>query len=179
MNELKKEEGFTLIEILVGINVAFLALALISSFYLFNVKFVSAVTKKVDADIELKTAFYRLQELFSKSEIFWIENNGKYVSIIYDKKDTVFFMENSIRIKNLYEIKKLDEYRIICKLINGTDAFVENGKLITAGKNEEIKQWMNTDFSSVFGSFTVNKKEYNLKLFSAYVPARQFVNLNN
>lgn len=179
MNIIKSENGFTLIEVLVGINVAFLALALISSFYLFNVKFVSGITKKVETDIELKSAFYRLQELFSKSEIFWVEDNNKYVSIIYDKKDTVVFAGDCIIIKNLYEINKLNGYKLICKLANGNEAFIDNGKWIISEKNEEKKQWLNTDMSMVAGSFLINKKEYNLTLFSAHVSARQFVNLGN
>lgn len=121
-DETVKEYGFTLVELLIGINLAFIAVSLIISFYLFTAKFAGSVSKSLNDKEMISDSIMKLQDLIRKKREFSItgEIDGA-VYFIFEKTDTVSFKQDSFRMVNYYSLGKLEDYSIRLLLYGGRE----------------------------------------------------------
>lgn len=95
----KTEEGFTIIELLVGINIAFILLTLIIAFYLIVLRFSFNTIKKMDEKTELTDCIFKIEEMFYKKGNFIIKKDGSSSLIIFEKLDSLSFSPYAIKLK--------------------------------------------------------------------------------
>jgi len=116
MINVNKNNGFTLIEIIVGINIGFLLLTVIVTFFLFSTKFVATTTKKMDERQNINGFLSRLETTLRKADHFYLERLDTNVVCIVNDSDTIVLNNNSFSLMNIYEIKDFKEYSSIIEM---------------------------------------------------------------
>lgn len=111
--------GFTLVEILVGINLGFIVITLIVSFYLIFNKFYIGFIRKIEVKQNLFTTVYQIENLLKKQNGYDIHPIGNGCKIICNSGKSILLKEDEIWINDLPAITDIVEFVISFKLKNG------------------------------------------------------------
>ena len=128
-----KENGFTLIEVLVSINLSFILITLLVSLYLFTAKFISLTIKRMDSKIEITALLTRTSNLLEKADSFYFEQLDSSAVLILNNKDTVYFEPKNIRINSLTDFYKIDDYELSFYSKTGEETKLINGIMQNTG----------------------------------------------
>jgi type II secretory pathway component PulJ len=109
---LKNNNGFTLIETLVSINLSFVAISLIFSFYLFAQKFSESISRNYTDKYIQMSFFYNLERTLSKSDEYFIKFIGNKIIINTSNGDSIYISNDSISLNGIFEISKLEKIDI-------------------------------------------------------------------
>ena len=112
MKILNKNNGFTLIETLVAINLSFIAISLIFSFYLFAQKFSESLSRNYTDKYIQMSFFYNLENTLSNSDEYFIKFIGNKIIINTSNDDSIFISQDSISLNGIFEISKLEKINI-------------------------------------------------------------------
>lgn len=173
MKSIKREDGFTIIEILAGINIAFIILTIAVSFYLIVLKFTFGTLKKADEKNELTDCIYRIGEMFNKKEDFQIRKvDGTLVQMIFNKTDTVVFSSHSIRIKNLQAVTDIEKNEV---LLTTRD----NGELVLFSGPNGKEFYTSAEISAIKCKIVKNKYDYRLEYLFPEVSTKYFQDIDD
>lgn len=136
MKSLNKNNGFTLIETLVSINLSVIAISLIFSFYLFAKKFSESLSRNyMDKYVQI-SFFNNLEKTLNNSDEYFIKFTEDRISIITSNEDSIFISKNAISINGISELTKLDSISIGIstdlneEMLNWKDGVLENSTLL-------------------------------------------------
>jgi hypothetical protein len=118
MNSTGKNEGFTLIEIIVGINIAFLAITLIISIYLILNKIYITGAKRIEDKFSITLSLNHLNNHFKKEKYFSVFITKDSLIIEFASKGKVVFANKEVNIKDMNRIEDFNEYLINIGLTN-------------------------------------------------------------
>jgi Tfp pilus assembly protein PilW len=107
MKHLKQDDGFTLIEILVSINVAFILITLIVSVYLFTTNFIGSTIRKVEKDDEAYNYLNYLDVKLRKNGIFSLTREKDAIYFSFNNRDTLFVYAKKERDFVFNELQKI------------------------------------------------------------------------
>ena len=130
MKIFNKSGGFTIIEILVAINISAISITLVIVFYLFTVKFFSKSAKEQELNWNNNRFFYLLNRTLRNSSTFSILTESNSISLIASRRDTILIKQDRIILKNLYSIKDLEKISLLIKSHNKLQLEYEDGKVI-------------------------------------------------
>lgn len=131
MRDLRQSEGFTLLEVLVAINISAIIIALIITFYLFTAKFLNRSLNANEQKWNYTHFFYLLNRTLRNSNTLSMATNRKGLYLITSKKDSILFLPEFIGLNDLYKIDSIKEISLLIKTNNKILVDYENGKLIT------------------------------------------------
>jgi prepilin-type N-terminal cleavage/methylation domain-containing protein len=131
MKLIKDTNGFTLIEILVTINIAAISITLLIAFYLFTVKFLSLSVNKNEKQWGNEYFFYMLDRTLKNGGGLYLALNNSSVYLITSEKDSVSFSASSINLKNLYSLEDITNLSFIIKNNNEIEFEYDNGKMVS------------------------------------------------
>ena len=126
MNLLKRNNGFTLIEIIVAINIAFIAITLIITIYIILNKVYISSAKKIEEKYFLTFSLNNLNELLRKEKYFTILIKKDTMKIDVTTKEVAVFTTKEVIIKDFVQIIDLTEYSINIILFDKTELVVNN-----------------------------------------------------
>jgi|GEM_PF-5262569 len=130
MKVIKNKHGFTLIEILVAINISAISISLIISFYLFTVKFLNESLFKYENNWRYQNFFYLLGRTLRKSTTYNFRVDNGSLLLSTSNQDSLFINSSSISLNYIYELKKLTDISIVILINNQTEFKFVNGKTI-------------------------------------------------
>lgn len=175
MKNIKQQDGFTLLEILVTINIAAITITLVVAFYLFTVKFLNSSIKVNEHEWDNKYFFYLLNKTLRNSNTLSVTVGSSSISLITSRQDSIHFASNKAQLKNIFEIDSIKNISVIIIKDNNAVIDFENGKLVTNnladGSNNIVFDEIDVDVQTV-NSF------YPFRYLSPEVSADKFKDLN-
>lgn len=173
-----KENGFTLMEVIVGINLGFLVISVIISFFLFSTKFVKVTTTNLDERQTVNEFMLRLNKTFrSASNFNFAQTDSNYIFTI-NEKDTVLIGENSFSLKNIYGLDNIQEYNLIISSYGNENIIIQNGKLLKAFYNDNQQLQINSgEINHIDLGFSKDGKSYNFNYISPDISVNKFRNI--
>ncbi len=180
MQIIKDENGFTLIEILVGINLSLLAVTFLFSFYLFAIKFISATTTKLDEKENISNFLFLFNNSLKKSNQYYFKSTGKEQFFVIDNRDTVSFQSSELQINSLYEIDKVDSYSLTINTIEQTKIILIDGVIKSLPDDINIQEGINsTMINEIEFDFSRKNKNYNFVYINNEYGDKRFKNISN
>lgn len=171
----KDEGGFTLIEILVTINLAFLAVAFIVSFYMLINKVVIGTNKKVEERHVTYDFLYRLNESLNKADWYSFQISDTSSQII-SNRDTIYFTGGSISGRRIMNVDNIDKYGMKIIFLSGDSLILENGRAADIILPDEIRTYAADSISSISLRLERNRV-YNWNIYNKRIPCKRFKNL--
>ncbi len=129
MRVLNKNNGFTLFEIIVGINIGFLLLTVLVSFFLFSTKFISSTTKNLNERQNINDFLIRFETTLRKADHFYIQKLDSSFVCIVNNYDSISFNKNFISLMDIYIISEIENYGVNITMESGELLSFSNGSL--------------------------------------------------
>ena len=176
---LHSEEGFTLMELIVSINLAFIALAIMVSIYLLTYKLVFSTTRKIDEKETLISIIQHIDQSVKQRHDFCVTtiSNGTAI-LLFDQKDTVYISSQSIMMSNYLTSENLDTVMLQIKpkeedllTILGVDS--NNEQKTVSRKNE----YTHVDLEYIRLRLWQREKPYVFSFYISESSGRQFTNI--
>ncbi|MFZ1288476.1 MAG: hypothetical protein WAR79_00175 [Melioribacteraceae bacterium] len=121
--------GFTIIEIIVGINISFILLTVLITFFLFASKFVSSTTKNLDERQNTNEFFLKFESTLNRADHFYFEKIDDSYLCVVDDYDTIIINQDSCSLRKLFSIKNINDYNIVFNMQDGIIIKIKNGKV--------------------------------------------------
>jgi hypothetical protein len=170
--------GFTLMELLVGINISFIVITLMVSVYLFLFKFMLSTSRNVEAKINITSGMERLVSELYKSESFELRLDGDSVSVVTDNNRQIIFEPDSISLNDICLITGVENYEINVLLVNGDSKYIVDGKL--AGERifgEEMIAVPSHDIRRLNLAVKYKDHVYRAEYFTPGISTKMFTNI--
>jgi hypothetical protein len=174
MKLIKNDDGFTLIEILVTINLTVIAVTFIVSFYLFASKFINAATTKFERDQKTAQFTYNLQNFISKSNGFNILINQKTVLLTLENGKKIIFADSIISLDDYYKLTKVHQFGFSILLESGETILVNSNPPDSTEENNIIAG----QITNMKISIICNGKEYDVLYNKPMISTLRFTNIN-
>lgn len=153
------EKGFTILEVLVAINLSFLALTFTVSFFLFTYRLTSSIQRKIEINNDVNNILFRLEEKLNRADDFVFELTENELLLVIDNKDSVWVTDSLVNFSNIFYLEAFENFEtsittdeeVITHLITNsenTERVLVNDEIITS----EIITSVN------FGITAMNKK---------------------
>lgn len=173
---LNNESGFTIIEIIVGINIGFILFSVLLTFFLFSFKFINSTTHKIDEQLKHDDFIIHLHSLL-KSEPFYFLNSNNTLMCLNDKADTLRFKDSLITINNIYFIDNIKSYKLELLLEDKSKIKIQKGNVTTS-----IPRNLNVNSSELkevkFEYFDTKKNKYDFIYTLPIISKNRFKNLS-
>lgn len=121
------EEGFTLIEILVNINISFILISLLISVYLFTSRLTTTSIKEIENKTETIMFVSTLYTCLEKANAYSIIINDNSSILIIDENNIIAFSENKISNSELADLENFDSYELTLTKNDGSKISIVNG----------------------------------------------------
>lgn len=167
-NKKSTEQGFTLIEVLVGINLSFIVLTILISVFLITYKFVYSSTKKFNDRENISMTISSIERLIQKRNNFSIrsgENNSQL--IIFEPRDTIIISNKSIRVSDYFSLDDIDSVSLTVKKKNN------------AGLQPTEISGTASEIAEISLKFQKNKVNHEYKFAVPDISTRNFVDIDN
>lgn len=166
--KIKRCDGFTLIEVLVAINLAFIGVTMVVSFYLFMSKFLFSVTKKVDTNQMVFESFYRMDQILKMNEEYKIISKPDSVFFKVNDVYKIVCTRNFLGIRDLYSMEEIDTLKI---LVTVTDGSVFDFMNFSGNNGISSK-----DIESLVFEIVKNETAYRWRYYSPSISVNRFRN---
>ena len=175
-----KENGFTLMEVIVGINLGFLVISVIISFFLFSTKFVRVTTTNLDERQTVNEFILRLNKTFrSASNFNFIQTDSNYIFTI-NEKDTVLISNNSFSLKSIYDLDNIQKYNLMISSYSNENIIIQNGELLKAFYNDNWQLQINSgEIKNIDLAFRKDGKSYQFYYVSPDISINKFRNIKS
>ena len=176
MKLIEGQRGFTLIEIIVTINLAFLAVAIIVSFYLMISKIFTGTIKRSEEKHVTNDFFYKLNDMLNKAEWYSFQVSDTTSQLIC-RRDTVNFYEGRISGSNIMYLDNIKNYETKVYFVTGDSINISNGKVESLFfMPGEIKTFASDSILSISLNMERNGI-YNYNIYTKPIPYKRFKNL--
>lgn len=173
-----KNNGFTLIETLVTINLSFITISLIFSFYLFAQKFSESLSQNY-LEKYIQTSFLNaLEKTLNNGDGYILRFVDDSIIINTNEEDSILISPNSISINRIFEITNLDSISI--SISTDIESYLvkwENGTLTNS--NFENQTLESNKILSILFEIVVNKKYYSFNHSPISNSTTHFINISN
>ena len=175
MKFIKEQKGFTLIELMITINLSFLVLAFIVSFYLMISKIFFSTTKRAEEKHVTNDFFYKLNEMLNKAEWYSFQVSDSSSQIICDR-DTVDFYQGKISGSSIMYLDNIENYETNIFFLSGDSLKISNGRVENILMPGETKVFASDTIKSI--SIWLEKNRiYNCSVYNKSIAYKRFKNL--
>jgi len=175
-----EEYGFTLMEVIVGINLGFLVLSVVVSFFLFSTKFISATTSNLEKKQNVNEFLIRLNNSFRTSNNFVFEQKDSNYIFTLNSVDTISINKHSFSLKKQYKITNIKNYELSITSYDNEKILIKDGMLLKGFYNSGQNLFTYSgDIKVIEMMFTKNKSSYNFSYYSPDISINKFRNITN
>ncbi|MDP4196297.1 MAG: hypothetical protein Q8940_14670 [Bacteroidota bacterium] len=175
MKHVKKNNGFTLIEILVGINLSFIVITAGTALFLFTNKFIIGSLNRMQEKYSISSMINGFEETLKKSETFTVSISSYKTIITFDNNSVMEFSYDKITLKNYELSHEMDSYIISINMKTGEEVTIENGTIKGFYKKGNIIS--EDEIKSISLNITKAKNSYEMKYNIPQVSINQFRNI--
>lgn len=177
LKKIRNEEGFTLLEVVIAVNLSLIVIGIVFSFILFIGKFTHSLDRKLDRKSTVYAFLYGLEKKLDNSEEFRFEIYNNNLNLVVNNKEIIYFGKSEISSNS--EILLSDLGYIELSIITDSEYLYRNGEIVKGRfdsansniiKNEDIKE------IKIILNYHGKKIEYNYSVFR--YSTKQFKNLN-
>ena len=174
-----KNKGFTLIETLVAINLSFIALTVIISFFLFAKNFSESLSRNYINKYLQISFFNNVENALRNSDNYFINIGDNKTIIKTNNEDSIYFAQDSIALNTIFFISKIEKTEISITTDTDADIVIRNGELVTNPTSllNENKILESNRIHSISFQIIKNKMKYSYQIFSPAVSVTHFKNL--
>lgn len=168
-------------ETLVSINLSFIAISFIFSFYLFAQKFSESLSRNyTDKYIQLNF-FQNLERTLSNSDEYFINILNDRIIINTSNDDSIYISQDSISLNGIFEISKLERIDISISTDIEQDVLIWNGGVLTdpTALLNENNIFESISIHSILFEIERNKKIYSRQIFSSNASITHLKNIFN
>ncbi|MDP2362616.1 MAG: hypothetical protein Q8M94_02480 [Ignavibacteria bacterium] len=168
MKLVKENKGFTLIETLVSINLSFIAISLIFSFYLFAQKFSESLSRNyLDKYIQI-SFFNNLERTLNNSDEYFINFIEDRIIINTSNEDSIFISQDSISLNGIFEISRIENLNIRSSTDTEKDMLTWNDGILEdpASLLNQDNILESTSIRTILFEIERNNKVYTYQIFS-------------
>jgi competence protein ComGC len=163
MIRVKENSGFTIIELLVGLNLAFILITLLVSFYLFSAKFASVTSKNMDSKEVLLSSAGKFQELIKKRESFILKRGTEQeILFIFTPRDTVLLSQNSFRVSDFCPENKIENFSLSVSMSDGKELALSGST--ASGKEIPEEGYTSKEINSFRLNVTIKAHEHTFSI---------------
>lgn len=168
-------KGFTLVETLVAINLSFIGITFIVSFYLFVFRFTQTISENYTHKYIYQNLFYNLENSLRKSDNYKVDFSTDHIILSTENSDTLLIYKDSLSLNNILVIPALENLAIHIHLFNGEELSITPGGLLDFQNNETVINSM--DIKSL--KFEIEKAErlFHFEIFTQAIPVKRFINI--
>ncbi len=177
--KLRGEEGFTLMELLVSINLSFIVFAVMLSTYLLTYKLIFSTMRKIEEKETLVSIMQHIDQSIKQRQGFTVAtiSNGT-VLFLFDWKDTVYVTTKCVNMSNYLTSCDLD--RVILQIKPK-----EEELLTLAGEDPENKpkvvprlnEYTGAELDYIRLLVWQRERPYEFMFYPSATAAQQFINV--
>ena len=169
------EKGFTLVELVVVINLSFMIIAAVVSLYLLTNKYFLGTTRRFEEKEITLDFLYKLEEYLSKTDNYAFVASSDSLQIL-SIRDTINFQKDKITSHILPVITDLDSMETRLTFLSGNEIIISD---------EKTKEWINPGETVIYSSDSITTvsllirrgKEYRTTIYNNPTPYKLFRNL--
>jgi prepilin-type N-terminal cleavage/methylation domain-containing protein len=178
MNCNKNSPGFTLIEILVAINISAVSILLVVSFLMFAQKYLRSLNFKYDKKWEYSCFYLSLSRILKNDAVIDFSVSGKNLYLITHEKDTINFQPGTVNLRNIYKIGNLEH--ISLEIINEGKplASYSDGNTSIDGIKYNIYQG-EFKFDEIIVNTSKDNSNYTFNYFVPAISGKKFKDMKN
>lgn len=177
MKSLKQNKGFTLIETLVAINLMFISVTFIFSFFLFIQKFTGTLSGNFTDKYIMQSLFSKIDLTLRKSDQFIVSFNNNMIYIITDSEDSVIITKESISLTNYNTVTASDNIISKFNLFSNDRIIFENGTIIENTANITENAIHSSVIRSIEIGVEINGKKNVYEIITPAFSVKRFINL--
>lgn len=167
----KHEDGFTLLELLVAINVSFILITLIVSVYLFTTSFISSNIRKVERDDEVYNFVNCMNTKLDKSSSYSLFKKKNNIYFVFPSKDTLFIYTKK---GSDFVFNELLKARVQIFTFSGEKSEYNADETIPSNDNIVFDS---RDIMSFVILFTFKNREYSFNHITSPISSLRFKNI--
>lgn len=181
MNLVKNNKGFTLIETLVAINLSFLAITFIFSFYLFTKKFTETLSKNYTEKYLIQSFFSSVDKALKKPDYFEVTMQNGNLQIISNQNASFNLFKDSISLNNILSLSSLDRAGVTIFLFDNRELIIEPGTEIENGEFMYEGTFPIKSYSIKSIRFEIEKraKKYSYEFYLPDIAIKRFENIRS
>jgi hypothetical protein len=107
MKQNNNSSGFTLMEILVAINISAVSILLVVSFSMFAMKYLNSLKAKYEKNWDYNSFYLSLSKTLKNDSILDFSVSGTDAYLITPRRDTIKFQPEALTLKNIFKLEKL------------------------------------------------------------------------
>lgn len=177
MIDLKRSEGFTLVEVLVGISLSFFVISIIIAFFLLVMRITSASTKQLAEKKDIILFIEKLNGYLNKSDHFDVEFERSNL-LISSGEGKIMADSKGISINNTFSLDSTVTYNFELTDKKFRKIILESGKEISTAAMSDHKMLLSSAMiESIKLTIYKNQKEYELLYRNPAVSSKRFINL--
>jgi len=136
---INSEDGFTLIEILVSMNLSFILITLLVTMYLFTSKFTSQTIKRITNKVEITTSLSGFFKELERADCFYFEQRDSSTVLVINNQDTIYFRKDNITSSQLFGLDRIEKYELCLSIESGEEIKLINGIIMNSTYNLQDK----------------------------------------
>ncbi len=170
--------GFTLMELLVGINISFIVITMLVSVYIFLFKFMLSTSRNVEAKINITSGMETLVSELYKCESFELRLDDELISVVTKNNRLIAFDADSISLNDICIITGIENYEMNVLLKNGESKYITDGKLVSHKIfGEEMTALPSHDIKRLNLAVKYKDHIYRAEYFTPEISTNRFTNI--
>ena len=175
MKFFKSDNGFTLIETLVSINLIVLVTSLVILFYLVSAKFISSVSNNFQESQNLFELMNKLEEVQQKSRFYNVYLLSDSLLVNFDNNKYFLLKSDTLDLDNNLVIYDISEPTIEFGRRNGNKTIY---RCESSGINQnEIQSFSSDDIKYFLISFLKDNNKYDFTFYNTRESIKEFQNI--
>lgn len=175
MRNSSNESGFTLVEMIVLVNLSFMIITAVVSLYLLTNKYFLGATRRFEEKETTLDFLYKLEEHLKKTDHYSFVVISDSLQII-SVRDKINFQKDKITSHILPTITNIDSMETRLSFLSGNEIIVSD---------EKTKEWINPGETVIYSSDSITAisllirrgKEYRTTIYNNLTPYKLFRNM--
>lgn len=171
----RKDQGFTILETMVAINLSFIVITTLIGFYLFINKFISISSNNLHNKINDDNSLNLISELLYKADCFSLNLSSDSIQIKINNK-TVCYSPEEISVSNIFFIKDISLNSFIISIHD--KGKIEWQREFNHRFQEEELTIESNKIENFSFEFEKNTKKMFIRYYQPSISANNFINID-